>query len=79
MVWFEHDDELFNMENIVHVGCVGSFDIAFYERFLNDPENPEKEQYFLLCFESVRERNAVYEFIKKILKSVKYGQKDKGD
>lgn len=74
-MWFEHNDELFNMDHISSVCCVGTHDIALYESIV-DGENSE---YFLLTFDSVRERNECFDFIKKSLNPVRYGQADKKD
>lgn len=77
-MWFEHDGELFNLERLVAICRVGSFDIALYDRIAEIGYDDEDADYLILNFDSVNERNKTFEFIKKNL-DVICGQTNKKD
>lgn len=70
-MWVEHDGELFNLDRIVCVSCIDNFDIALFDQIA------DLDSYIQLTFETSNERNEFYDFVKKTLKTVTYGQANK--
>ena len=70
-MWVEHDGELFNLDRVICMSCISSYDIAIYDQIM------DLDSYMQLSFDTTKERDEFYDFVKKSLNTVTYGQANK--